>query len=378
MASQHGFALAGVAEATASPRREYVGNWLAAGRHGEMDYLQRHREVMLDPREVLAGARSVICVADFYPAQADQKTEDQPRGHVARYAWGDDYHKAIKKRLFSLADALRQRWPNEQYRCAVDTAPVMEREHAMNAGLGWIGKHTLLIHPRLGSWMLLGEIVTTMAIEVFPSPSQGEGASGPGAEAGEGGAHHVNRASHPHPNPLPARERGQDHCGICTRCIDACPTDCITPYELDASRCISYLTIEHRDEIDSSLHASMGDWIAGCDLCQEVCPYNQDAEPIATRAEYATRPPGPAAPLLDILNWTAQSRQHALTRSALKRIKLDMWKRNALIAAGNYLAEHDHAALRERIKSIAADEAESAMVRRTALSIFPANKETKR
>jgi epoxyqueuosine reductase len=228
-----------------------------------------------------------------------------------------------------MADALRQSEPEHDFRCAVDTAPLLEREHAHRAGIGWVGKHTLLIHPQRGSWMLLGGIVTTLAIE------------------------------HDDARPMP------DHCGTCTRCIDACPTDCITPYAVDASRCVGYLTIEHRGAIDATLHEAMGDWIAGCDICQEVCPYN--SEGTEHHAAYAMRPPGPAAQLLDVLGWDAPRRQDALVRSALKRIKLDMWKRNALIAAGNYLLEHDHAELRGRIKQIATDENEPPMVRQTAV-----------
>src|SRR5262249_20142541 len=136
-------------------------------------------------------------------------------------------------------DSLRERFPAEQFRAFVDTAPVMEREHAARAGLGWIGKHTLIIHPRLGSYMLLGGVLTTMDI---PAPA--------------------------------AQRRVTDHCGTCTRCIDACPTAAITPYSVDATRCISYLTIEHRGEIDPALHEGIGDWLFGCDVCQEVCPHN--------------------------------------------------------------------------------------------------------
>jgi len=355
MAHDQGFALAGVAPATPSPHGDYLDSWLTKGFHGEMDYLARHREMRLDLRKMVPGAKSVICVADFYPDQADSPQTDQPgnpggggagEGRIARYAWGDDYHKVMKKRLFAMADRLTELWPTHTFRCAVDTAPIMEREHAVNAGLGWIGKHTLLIHPKLGSWMFLGEIVTTLDIQV---PEDHTSA------------------------PL------TDHCGSCTRCIDACPTKCIDPngYKMDASRCISYLTIEHRGEIDSSLHESMGDWIAGCDICQEVCPFNagvgDPGDPgkpgVGTRGEYAARPPGPVMALLDVLNWNAELRQKTLTRSALKRIKLDMWKRNALIAAGNYLAKHDNSELAERIKALAVDETETEMVRSTAKSL---------
>lgn len=333
MAREQGFALAGVAPAEPSPRADYVDQWLAAGKHGEMDYLRRHRDIMLDPRKLVEGAKSVICVADFYPDKAPAVNADPLTGRIARYAWGDDYHRIIKRPLFALADALAQQWPQHTFRCAVDTAPVMEREHAMNAGLGWIGKHTLVIHPKLGSWMLLGEIVTTLEIQ-----------------------------------PNPSREPATDHCGSCTRCIDACPTGCIAPdgYKMDASRCISYLTIEHRSAIEPQLHEAMGEWIAGCDICQEVCPFNahDSADAMTYRDEYAMRAPGPVTALLDVLDWDAEARSKTLTRSALKRIKLDMWKRNALIAA------KDQPQLSSRIEAIANDETEAPMVRQTASQVL--------
>ncbi len=171
---------------------------------------------------------------------------------IARYAQGDDYHKVMTKRLHRMADAPREQFPDEQFKCTVDTAPILEREHAERAGLGWCGKHTLLIHPRFGSWMLLGTIVTTLKLQTS------------------------SEANYPVALLPPS-----DHCGTCTRCIDACPTQCIANPDdtghrsVDAKRCISYLTLEHRSLIDLSLHEPMGDWIAGCDVCQSVCPYNQ-------------------------------------------------------------------------------------------------------
>ncbi len=330
-----------------------------------MAYLAKHVEQRLDPQKLLPNAQSILCVADRYPAtptahhHASPPNPSAPTGRIARYAWGDDYHRVMKKRLFQLADALRGRWPDHDYQAAVDTAPILEREHAQRAGMGWVGKHTLLIHPKQGSWLLLGQIVTTLPIE--PGPAT--------------------------PSPMP------DHCGTCTRCIDACPTQCITPYQLDASRCISYLTIEHRGPIEPQHHKAMGDWIAGCDVCQEVCPHNQQpplAQPNRQKPEdrasgdqvpdplgtppthprYNTRPPGPATPLLDILNWDADARQQALRSSALKRIKLDMFKRNALIAAGNYLAQHDEPPLYQRIEQLAHDPNEPPLVRLTAQQVL--------
>ena len=348
-----GFALAGVAPAAPVQRRQYVHNWLTAGQHGEMAYLERNLEVRLDPGQLLAGARSVICVADVYPAATTAAPDEaqRPRGRIARYAWGDDYHRIIKKRLFQLADALRRQWPEHQFRAAVDTAPIMERDHATRAGLGWIGKHTLLVNRHFGSWLLLGQLVTTLDFTAAPRP--------PAASS--------------------------DHCGTCRCCIDACPTGCISAdgYQLDASRCISYLTIEHRGAIDPALHAPLGDWIAGCDVCQEVCPFNRPkknagdvagptAGAAAHHAGYAARPPAPAIGLLEVLAWNAGARQDALRRSALKRIRLDMFKRNALIAAGNYLGAHADRRLSQRVRTIAADRQETAMVRLTARQVLAA------
>ena len=363
LATEQGFALAGVARAEPSDHRQYIRQWLGENKHGQMAYLADHLDKRLDPRKLLPGAQSIICVADRYHQSAppdepgeqttpprSPDTPPTPTGHIARYAWGDDYHRVMKKRLFALTDTLRQQWPGHEYKAAVDTAPILEREHALRAGLGWVGKHTLLIHPQMGSWLLLGQIVTTLPIEDDP--------------------------------PLGTTTIEPDHCGTCTRCIDACPTDCITPYELDAQRCISYLTLEHRGPIEPSLHTQMGDWVAGCDVCQEVCPFNQEdridtivghsdtehTAPIHPR--YTPRPPGPAISLLELLNWDADARQSAFQSSALKRIKLDMLKRNALIAAGNYLASHDDAPLLLRIQQLAQEADEPELVRSTAKQIL--------
>ena len=369
-----GFALAGVAPAEPSAYEAHVRAWLAAGHHGEMGYLDEHLEKRLDPRQLVPGARAVICVADRYPAQAPQELaaadDGAPRGRLARYAWGDDYHKVLKKRLFRLADALRERWPGHTYQACTDTAPVLEHEHAARAGIGFTGKHTLTIHPRLGSWLLLGEIVTTL-----PTATSGEAAGVPAAE------------------PLRFFGDGFQGCGTCTRCIDACPTDCIRPYTVDAERCISYLTLEHRGPIDPALHEPMGDWIGGCDVCQAVCPFNRplrleapaaqpepegdDGEPAPgeplnrdPHPRYTPRPPAPSMDLRAVLDFTAEDRAAALRGSALKRMKLPMLKRNALIAAGNHLREREDAELRRRIERLAEDETEDELVRHTAQQVL--------
>lgn len=346
LAQQERFTLLGIAPARPSEHGPFLKDWLTAGKHGEMAYLGEHVEQRLDPTLIVPEARSIICVADAYAWQAP---EDQGRetvspdaamnvpGRIARYAWRRDYHRDLKKRLHNLADAMRGIWPEHTFRTTVDTAPVLEREHAQRAGLGWVGKHTLLIHPTLGSWFLLGEIITTLPLQTSIDAAQ---------------AIRTN------------------HCGQCTRCIQACPTQAITPYSVDASRCVSYLTLEHRGPIDPSLHEGMGTWIAGCDICQEVCPFNQ--EPAKT--ETARIDGHVSLPLLEVMNWDIHARQAALQGSALKRIKLDQFKRNAIIAAGNYIQKQpgDEASVkfRQRIAELAHDAQESDLVRLTASQVL--------
>ena len=236
-----GFAAAGIARAEPSAWGEHVRAWLAAGKHGTMDWMAEYLEQRLDVGQLPPG-HAVIIVADAYdvpgrPSGAVRASTSGPVGEIARYARGEDYHAVMRRRLGRLVDALRT-VPEARragFRLFADTGPVLEREQAARAGLGWIGKHTLLIHPRLGSWFVLGGVVTTLAIA-------------------------------PGPDSTPIA----DHCGTCSRCIDACPTGAITPYSVDARRCISYLTIEHGGLIDESLHAGIGQRLIGCDVCQDV------------------------------------------------------------------------------------------------------------
>ena len=214
------------------------------------------------------------------------------------YAWGDDYHDVVKRKLFALADRMRLDLtePFEAKAC-VDTAPLLEREAAAAAGIGWIGKNTMVLDHRLGSYFFLGALVTTLELAVD--------------------------------------EPVADHCGSCTACLDACPTDAFpAPYEMDASRCISYLTIEHRGDISKAFQEMMGDWIFGCDVCQEVCPFNRDA-PETREPRFAIRSPAPDPKLEDVLGWSLDDYRRQLRGSAVKRAKLDMLKRNAKIAREN-------------------------------------------
>jgi epoxyqueuosine reductase len=333
-----GFAAAGIARALPSDRPSALGEWLAAGRHGDMDWLAADVEERLDPRRLVPGAVSIVVVADQYELPGSRhdprESGDAKHGHIARYARGLDYHRVIRKRLHTLADSLRSRFPGHQFRTFVDTAPVLEREHAARASLGWIGKHTLLIHPRAGSYLLLGGIMTTLPLRDAST------------------------------KPL------ADACGTCTRCIDACPTGAITPYRVDATRCVSYLTIEHRGVIDTTLHPGMGDWIFGCDICQEVCPFNGPRAARAITVNPAYQPRTETLDLLEVLGWTEEDRRRAFARSALKRATLDMMKRNALIAAANRLLRAGDAALLARIREIASDAREPELIRRAARQVL--------
>ncbi len=303
LASQQGFESCRVARAVPIGRAEDLLRWLDLGRAGSMDYMANYFDQRVDPGMLLEGARSVvICALQYYqpnPAGVEEVGDsDQSRGRVARYAWGDDYHEVIKTKLFAMADQMRAELntPFEAKAC-VDTAPLLEREWAATAGIGWIGKNTLVLNQQLGSYFFLGALVTTLEIE--------------------------------------ADEPVTDHCGSCTACLDACPTDAFpAPYEMDASRCISYLTIEHRDEIDETLKPMMGDWIFGCDVCQEVCPFNRDA-PVTHEPHFVAQSHRTNPVLDEVLQWSIEDYRKQLSGSAMKRAKLDMLKRNAQIAQEN-------------------------------------------
>ncbi|NNF43543.1 MAG: tRNA epoxyqueuosine(34) reductase QueG [Phycisphaerales bacterium] len=329
-----GFARAGIADPAPTRYARPLLDWLAAGRHGEMAYLQRHVALLLDPAGLLPGVRAIICVADRYASGEPDPASPAFFGRIARYARGRDYHDVMRRRLHRLADELRADHPEHAFRVCVDTAPLLEREYAERAGIGAVGKHTLIIDRAVGSYLLLGELLTTLPLA----------------------------ASAPAP---------PDPCGACTRCIDACPTDAITPWSVDATRCISYVTIEHRTRTDAEIGVRSGDWIFGCDVCQEVCPHNQPTERTRGAAvEEAYIPRRTGFDLASILEWRESDRREAFQTSALKRAKLDMMKRNALIAAANALAREPHARLRARIEALAEVEDESALVRETARAVL--------
>ena len=363
------FTLCAVTPVKETAYKQELRQWLDDNKHGSMHYLNNNFDLRVNPKNLLDGALTIISVADQYPhtLPADFPLPEAPYGKIARYAWADDYHKTIKKRLFKLADALLEQFPEHAFKCATDTAPILEREHATRAALGWTGKNTLVINPNKGSYLLLGQIVTTLPIEVLEA------------------------------------DIVTDHCGSCTKCIEACPTQAIDPegYTMDGSKCISYLTLEHREMIPEGFYDQMGGWIAGCDICQEVCPHNQplilekklgrsipaDTLSLGVPDAYEPRLPAPGLNLLTILGWSAEDRQTAFIKSALKRMKLEMVKRNAIIAASNYLKSIDFNHLDDvksgdgsefsvadklwvKITELAGDEGQHELVRETARDVL--------
>lgn len=346
--AQHGFALSGVAEARPSARPGEYRAWIDAGRHGAMAYLAEQVDRRLDPRALVPGARSVLCVADRY---ADGRPDRRVPGvgRIARYARGEDYHVVIRARLEALAEELLEAFPNERFRVCVDTAPVLEREHAERAGLGRIGKHTLLIGPAgMGSWLLLGVVVCTL--ELAPVRADGRaGGAGPGDAASDA-----------------------DPCGTCTRCIDACPSGAISPWSVDASRCVSALTIEDRGSVAEWFAGRTEDWLFGCDACQEACPHAQPT--LRSRelgAHEAYRAHRTGFPLLEVLGWTEDDWEAAQLNGVLRRAGPAMWRRNAALAAGAVLADPESPAdvrdaLRARLSAVALDRSEAPEVQAAA------------
>jgi epoxyqueuosine reductase len=300
-ASKLGFSLAGVTPAASPAGGSRFDEWLAAGYAGQMHYLADRRDAYRDPSRVLEGVRSIMMLALNY--RTAEPADVLPGfGRVSRYAWGEvDYHDLIRERLDSLAGFLRERKPTARVRGVVDTAPLMERELAQLAGLGWIGKHTLLLNRHVGSWFFLAALLTDLELE-YDAP------------------------------------HAADHCGTCRACLDACPTNAFPqPYVLDASRCISYLTIELRDSIPDELRAGVGDWVFGCDICQDVCPWNTHA-PRSNEAAFDPLPvnnPLELASLfyLDDAAFRARFRDTPLWRPWRRGLL-----RNAAIVLGNYPA----------------------------------------
>lgn len=285
--------------------------WLAQQFHGDMDFMQRHAAQRADPALLFEGARSAIMVTlDYRPADPDwqahfwQGLQDPARATISSYAWGRDYHKILRNRLKRLALALEQRIGAFRHRAFCDSAPVMEVALAQRAGLGWRGKHTLLLDRQQGSMFFLGSLYTDLDL--------------------------------PEPGQAPS-----SHCGTCTQCIDICPTQAIVaPYRLDARRCISYLTIEHRGPIDESLRAAIGNRLYGCDDCQAACPWNKFARaPVAPSlvGELAPRAGLDQAVLLDLWSWDEAQFLARTEGSPIRRIGYWRWRRNLIVVTGNAL-----------------------------------------
>lgn len=292
-----GFDLAGACPAVSPTGLDRFHAWLASGYSGEMAYLDRRAGAYEHPRHVLDGARSLLVLATNYRTQSPV-AGGQGRGRVSRYAWGGDYHDVLHDRLKRLIDFFHVRVPGGKARGVVDTAPLLEREFAQLAGLGWIGKNTLLLNRQLGSWFFLAALVTDAEL-IYDEPNDA------------------------------------DHCGSCRACLDACPTDAfVAPYVLDSRRCISYLTIELRGPIPSELRSGLDDWVFGCDVCQDVCPWNRKA-PITEEAAF--QPAADANPLelarwfdLDDGQFRARFRHTPLWRAKRRGLL-----RNAAVVLGN-------------------------------------------
>ena len=296
-----GFQAIGIADTDLERDRAYLDRWLELDRHGDMHYMARHGSKRSVPAELVPGTLRVITARmDYLPepmTDAESVLDDPSRAYIARYALGRDYHKLMRARLKRLADWIANETATTTYRVFVDSAPVLERALARNAGLGWIGKHTNLLDRQAGSWFLLGEIYTDL--------------------------------------PLPCDAPVTEHCGSCRACIDICPTDAIVaPYELDARRCISYLTIENKGAIPHEFRQAIGNRIFGCDDCQLVCPWNRYAR-LTEEQDFKPRHGLDRADLVELFGWSEREWSDKTAGSALRRPGYEGWRRNLAVALGN-------------------------------------------
>ena len=301
-AHELGFERVGIIPAAHSETIARYRQWVENGYAAKMHYLEKHLPLKADVRQLLTEAKSVISLAMNYYTVDPPKAlaEDPGRAQISRYAWGDDYHQLIRERLLELVEFIKQTAEAElKTRVCVDTAPVIEREYAQKAGIGWIGKNTNLIHWRSGSWYFLSEILVSIVLESEVPTLRGS-------------------------------------CGTCTRCIEECPTDAIIePNLLDSRRCISYLTIELKESIPKQLRPKMGNLIFGCDICQEVCPWNSKAVP-TTEPAFHPRDGNLAPKLLSLIDMTQQEFSSRFKGSPIKRAKRRGFLRNVLVAIGNW------------------------------------------
>ena len=298
-----GFSKLGVTRVEIAEDAGHLLRWLDAGFHGEMQYMQKHGAMRSRPQELVPGTVRVLSVRmDYWPADcadAEAVLADSTLGYVSRYALGRDYHKVMRRSLARLAEDTARRIGPFGFRVCVDSAPVLEKAFARNAGLGWIGKHTNLIASDAGSLFFIGEILTDL--------------------------------------PLPVDEPATAHCGTCQACIPACPTAAIVaPYQLDARRCISYLTIEHKSAIPVELRPALGNRIYGCDDCQLVCPWNKFAQ-AAAHPDFKVRHRLDTTQLTELFAWTESEFDERMRGSAIYRIGYVQWSRNIAVALGNAL-----------------------------------------
>jgi epoxyqueuosine reductase len=300
LAHELGFQRVGIAGIELGDDEAFLRDWLARGLYGSMEWMARHGDKRARPAELIPGTLRVISVGLDYgqePQPAWDTLADGERAYVARYALGRDYHKLMRQRLQKLADRIAAEIGPFGHRVFVDSAPVLERALARNAGLGWIGKHTCLIDRDGGSWFFLGEIYVDL--------------------------------------PLPIDPPATSHCGTCMRCIDICPTQAITaPYRLDARRCIAYLTIEHEGAIEEALRPLIGNRIFGCDDCQLVCPWNKFAKR-TDEADFRVRNNLDRATLAELFAWTEEEFLQRTEGTAIRRSGYQRWLRNIAIALGN-------------------------------------------
>ena len=317
-ASQLGFQQPQITNTDLGKHEQQLINWLDKDFHGEMDYMQRHGTLRSRPAELEPNTISVISVRmNYFPPHAESIKSvlaNSELGLVSRYATGRDYHKLIRKRLQKLVDKMQEALGPFGYRVFTDSAPVLEKALAENAGLGWIGKHTNLINKSSGSWFFLGEIYTDL--------------------------------------PLPVNEaKPTNHCGSCRACIDICPTQAIVaPYQLDARRCISYLTIELKSAIPLEFRKAIGNHIYGCDDCQLVCPWNRFSKP-SDEKDFAVRHGLDSPDLLDLFAWTEKEFLTRMEGSAIRRIGYMQWLRNIAVAIGN-IAVKDEAHLQQLTRAL--------------------------
>jgi len=299
-ALEEGFDLVGFAAARAADSATALDRWIGASMHGEMGYMERTRRLRSDPGHLLTNCRSVVAVAMSYRTGSPPSTTvtaGDGRVWVSRYVWGRDYHRILKKKLVRLGRWLGEQQPGCSWRACVDTAPVLEREWAAHAGLGWIGKNTMLLNRQLGSELFLGLLLTDLDLE-------------------------------------PDRAR-PEHCGTCTACLDACPTQAfVEPRVLDARRCVAYLTVEHHSEIPAELKDGMGVMVAGCDICQEVCPWTRRA-PVDLHPEFAPHPDRLHPRLADLESMTEDEYRSWRRGSSLNRISYRQFRRNLAAARRN-------------------------------------------